>query len=208
MIFNTILDVNQITYKDVSRKANEFKDNIRNDVLNGSTLYYKQLSVSSPDKYKDPYKLQGIKGVLLWNAIVDKSMRMEFPAEVDIIPIPFDKFSDKGFTQFLNDPALFFNENMSNPKYKVLYTFYTKYPTEFSRMISTMKEHPNIWTKFPSSIAKPRAMVELPDWLKDIIDIDTIIHNNVNLINPILESVGVPIIKEKLGPMYTTLVTL
>jgi hypothetical protein len=75
-------------------------------------------------------------------------------------------------------------------------------------MISTMKEHPDIWTKFPSSIAKPRAMVELPEWLKDIIDIDTIIHNNVNLINPILESVGVPIIKEKLGPMYTTLVTL
>jgi hypothetical protein len=208
MIFNTILDVNQITYSDVLRNANKFKDDIRNDVLNGSTLYYRQMSVSSPDKYKDPYKLQGVKGVLLWNAIVDKSIRMEFPAEVDIIPIPFDKFSDKGFMQFLNDPAGFFNSNLNNPKYKILYSFYKKYPTEFSRMISTMQEHPNIWTKFPSSIAKPRAMVDLPDWLKDIIDIDTIIHNNVNLINPILESVGVPIIKEKLGPMYTTLVSL
>ena len=217
MIFNTILDVNQITYSDVLRKANEFKDNIRNDVLNGSTLYYKQLSVSSPDKYKDPYKLQGIKGVLLWNAIVDKSMRMEFPAEVDIIPIPFDKFGnskskdpyvDNAFTKFLKNPQEFFEKNANNPKYSTLYLFYTKYPTEFSRMISTMLEHPNIWTKFPSSIAKPRAMVELPDWLKDIIDVDTIIHNNVNLINPILESVGVPIINEKLGPMYTTLVSL
>lgn len=208
MIGNTILEVNQITYSDILRNANKFKDDIRNDVLNGSTLYYRQLSVSSPDKYKDPYKLQGVKGVLLWNAIVDKSMRMEFPSEVDIIPIPFDKFTDKGFVKFLENPAEFFNSNMSNPKYKTLYTFYSKYPTEFSRMISTMKEHPNIWTKFPSSIAKPRAMVELPDWLKDIIDIDAIIHNNINLINPILESVGVPIIKEKLGPMYTTMVSL
>ena len=208
MIGNTILEVNQITYSDILRNANKFKDDIRNDVLNGSTLYYRQLSVSSPDKYKDPYKLQGVKGVLLWNAIVDKSMRMEFPSEVDIIPIPFDKFTDKGFVKFLENPAEFFNSNMGNPKYKTLYTFYSKYPTEFSRMISTMKEHPNIWTKFPSSIAKPRAMVELPDWLKDIIDIDAIIHNNINLINPILESVGVPIIKEKLGPMYTTMVSL
>ena len=201
-------DENKITYSDVLRAANEYKDNIRKDVLAGSDIYYKQLSVSTPDKYKNPYSMQGIKGVLLWNAIVDRSMRMELPAEVDIIPIPFDKFSDKKFAEFLNDPAGFFNNNRNNSRYEVLYRFYTKYPTEFSRMISTMQEHPNIWTKFPSSIAKPRGMTDLPEWLKDIIDIDAIIHNNVNLINPILESVGIPIINEKLGPMYTTLVSL
>ena len=207
MLFNTILDVNKITYKDVLRSANEFKDNIKKDVLNGSNLYYRQLSVSTPDKYKNPYIMQGIKGVLLWNAIVEKEQRMELPAEVDIIPIPFDKFSEKKFTEFISDPAKFFNAN-GNTKYAPLYNFYMNYPTEFYRMISTMQEHPDIWKKFPTSIAKPRAMDELPDWLKSIIDIDAIIHTNVKLINPILEAVGIPIINEKLGPMYTTMINI
>ena len=208
MLFDTILDVNQISYGDVLRSANEFKENIKKDILNGSNLYYKQLSVSTPDKYKNPYSMQGIKGVLLWNAIVDKQDRMEFPTEVDIIPIPFDKFSDKKFKEFLNNPKAFFEVNGRDPKYSALYNFYSNHSEQFTRMIITMTEHPDIWTKFPSSIAKPRAMTELPDWLKDIIDIDTIVHNNVNLINPILESVGIPIINEKLGPMFTTLVSL
>lgn len=208
MLFNTILEVNQISYGDILRSANEFKNNIRKDILNGSNLYYKQLSVSSPDKYKNPYSMQGIKGVLLWNAIVEKHDRMEFPTEVDIIPIPFDKFSEKGFAEFLQNPRGFFNTHINDAKYKVIYGFYKNYNTEFCRMISTIQEHPDIWTKFPSSIAKPRSLTDLPDWLKYIIDIDSIVHNNVNLINPILESVGVPIINEKLGPMFTTLVSL
>lgn len=208
MLFNTILDVNQISYGDVLRSANEFKMNIRKDILNGSDLYYKQQSVSTPDKYKNPYSIQGIKGVLLWNAIVDKRDRMELPTEVDIIPIPFNKFSDKAFKEFIDDPKAFFIKRQGDVKYKVIYDFYTNYPEEFSRMIVTMKDHPDIWTKFPSSIAKPRALKDLPDWLKSIIDIDTIVHNNVNLINPILESVGIPIIQEKLGPMFSTLVSL
>ena len=208
MLFNTILNVNQISYGDVLRSANEFKMNIRKDILNGSDLYYKQQSVSTPDKYKNPYSIQGIKGVLLWNAIVDKRDRMELPTEVDIIPIPFNKFSDKAFKEFIDDPKAFFIKRQGDVKYKVIYDFYTNYPEEFSRMIVTMREHPDIWTKFPSSIAKPRALKDLPDWLKSIIDIDTIVHNNVNLINPILESVGIPIIQEKLGPMFSTLVSL
>ena len=208
MLFNTILDVNQISYGDVLRSANEFKTNIRKDILNGSDLYYKQQSVSTPDKYKNPYSIQGIKGVLLWNAIVDKRDRMELPTEVDIIPIPFNKFSDKAFKEFIDDPKAFFIKRQGDVKYKVIYDFYTNYPEEFSRMIVTMKEHPDIWTKFPSSIAKPRALKDLPDWLKSIIDIDTIVHNNVNLINPILESVGIPIIQEKLGPMFSTLISI
>lgn len=207
MLFNTILDVNKITYKDVLRSANEFKDNIRKDVLNGSDLYYRQLSVSTPDKYKNPYIMQGIKGVLLWNAIVEKDQRIELPAEVDIIPIPFDRFSEKKFPEFLKDPGAFFQMNNS-PKYSVLYNFYKNYPDEFSRMISTMREHPDIWKKFPTCVAKPRAMVDLPDWLKSIIDIDAIIHTNVKLINPILEAVGIPLINEKLGPMYTTMINI
>lgn len=208
IIFNTILDVNQITYKDVLRAANNFKANIKNDILAGSNLYYKQLSVSSPDKYKNPYIMQGVKGVLLWNAIVDKELRMEFPTEVDIIPIPLNKLGEKQFASLLENPAEFFANNANNPKCKVLYEFYKNHHTEFSRMISTMMEHPNIWKNFPSSIAKPRNMTDLPEWLKDIIDIDTIVHNNVNLINPILESIGIPIITEKLGPMYTTLTSI
>jgi hypothetical protein len=208
MIFNTLLDVNQISYGDVLRNANEFKDNIRTDILNGSNLYYKQLSVSSPEKYKNPYIMQGVKGVLFWNAIVPKEERMEFPAEVDIIPIPFNSMTNSQFDKLLENAEEFFETKNYKVKYNQIYNFYINYPKEFSRMIASMSSHRNIWKNFPSGIAKPRYMTEIPEWLKSIIDIDAIIHNNINLINPILESVGIPIINEKLGNMYSTLVEI
>ena len=209
MLFNTILDVNHISYGDILRAANNYKDNIRTDVMNGSNLYYRQLSVSTPDKYKNPYSMQGIIAVLFWNAIVDKADKMEFPVEVDIIPVSLNSSMSKAnFDKLMANPGEFFSNIHNVSTFRNVYNFYRDYPTEFSRMVATMQSHPDIWVKFPTSIAKPRAMVDLPDWLKSIIDVETIIHKNVNLINPILEAVGIPIINEKLGNMYSTLVSL
>jgi hypothetical protein len=116
--------------------------------------------------------------------------------------------SKANFDKLLANPGEFFSNIHNVSTFRNVYNFYRDYPTEFSRMVATMQSHPDIWVKFPTSIAKPRAMVDLPDWLKSIIDVETIIHKNVNLINPILEAVGIPIINEKLGNMYSTLVSL
>ena len=69
-----------------------------------------------------------------------------------------------------------------------------------------MRENSDIWTKIPSGIAKPRALTELPDWLKSIINVTQIEANVINLVNPVVESLGVNIAKTKVGPMYTTIV--
>ena len=41
-----------------------------------------------------------------------------------------------------------------------------------------------------TSIAKPRNLTELPDWIKDMIDINKITNNIISLINPVLEPLG------------------
>lgn len=220
IINDYILNVKQISLVDVLRACNKFKADIRTEILSGSNLYYRQLSVAKPDKYKNPWSNQGVKGVLLWNAIVDDTDTIELPAEVDIIPITIctlshssettsdhaPKRGGKGTTQqFVSmDPEEFFS--LYGDKHKALYQFYRDFPVEFERMRQAMRENSDIWTKIPSGIAKPRALTELPDWLKSIINVTQIEANVINLVNPVVESLGVNIAKTKVGPMYTTIV--
>ena len=69
-----------------------------------------------------------------------------------------------------------------------------------------MRDPDHEWKTPPKSIAKPRNLIDLPPWLVSIIDIESIEANNVNLINPILESLGSVLLTSKAGPMYSTVV--
>ena len=209
IINSTILDVKQINMVDVYKAADKFRIKIREDIMAGSNIYYKQSSVSKPDKYKNPYSMQGIKGTMVWNAImVDE--KMELPAEVDIIPITLNTgITEKRFREeFLVDPEQFF---INNPKLitkaKPMYDFMNNYPVEFKLLLDNfMRDTTHEWKTPPNCIAKPRNLVELPQWLKSIIDVESIEANNVNLINPILESLGSVLLTSKAGPMYSTIV--
>jgi hypothetical protein len=209
IINTTILDVKQINMIDVYKAADKFKLSIREDIMAGSNIYYKQLSVSKPDKYKNPYSMQGIKGVMVWNAIMTDN-KMELPAEVDIIPITLDTgITTKRFREeFLIDPEQFFIDNPKLvTKAKPMYDFMHNYPVEFQLLLDNfMRDPDHEWKTPPKSIAKPRNLIDLPPWLVSIIDIESIEANNVNLINPILESLGSVLLTSKAGPMYSTVV--
>lgn len=209
IVNETLLDVDQIDIKEVYRAADAFKRDIADNIKNGSNIYYKQLSVSKPDKYALPYQNQGICGTLAWNAVMVDS-KITLPAEVDMVPITLAEglTSEKRFREFIEDPEAFFE---NNPKFKIkaspMYNFMKDYPVEFNLLLDNlMRMTEKEWKKPPAFVAKPRYLTDIPDWLASIINVDKIISNNVNLINPILQSLGSVIIKSKTGPMYTTLV--
>ena len=222
IINETILDVEQISIADVLRACDEFKMQMRNDIMNGSNTYYKQLSVAKPDKYKNPYSNQGKKGVLLWNVLSDEPI--ELPAEVDMIKIKLcrdgylsnasndpnkvSKVTLERWRLFVNDPEEFFKNNDNLVRCEGLYNLYTNYPDKFYRLVKDLNEKPDLWKTMPTAIAKPRALDEIPEWLKPLIDINSIEMSVINLINPIVESLGVTTIETKSGPTYTTLVEL
>lgn len=222
IINSTLLDVKSINVVDVLRACEQFKADIRNDIMSGSNLYYKQLSVAKADKYKNPYSHQGLKGVAIWN-VLSENNKIDLPAEVDIIKIKLckdgylmgtgvdpNKVSAKGLERwrlFLNDPKAFFSNNENVLRCEGLYTLYTKYPKQFAAIIDSIQSSPKWWASMPSAIAKPRALEELPDWLRELIDIDAIEASVISLINPIMESLGVRTIETKNGPVYSTYVS-
>ena len=194
-------------------ECDKFKEKIRQDIANGSNIYYRQLSVSVASRYKLPYSNQGVKGSIIWNAFTqdDANVKIELPAEVDIIPINlFEGFTDKSYTKFLEDPVIFYQDPKNLNKRHNLYEFINKYPERFEYFLSGFVNNSNIPEEVRyrpiTSIAKPRYLTDLPDWILDIVHNDAIESGVINLINPIMQSLGSVLLNSKTGPMYSTIV--
>lgn len=210
IIERCIIKPEQIDICDIYRECDAFKEKIRNDINSGSNLYYRQLSVSVASRYKLPYSNQGVKGTIVWNAF-NPDNTIELPAEVDIIPINlFEGFTDKAFEKFLKDPITFYQDPKNLNKQQNLYNFMKKYPVQFDlfmqRFINNKNLPEEVRYKPITSIAKPRYLSELPEWLPSIIDTEKIESTVINLVNPIMESLGSVLLKGKTGPMYSTIV--
>ena len=210
IIERCIIQPEQVNISDIYKECDTFKDKIRNDIKSGSNLYYRQLSVSVASRYKLPYSNQGVKGTIVWNAFNPDNI-IELPAEVDIVPINlFEGFTEKSFEKFLDDPVTFYQDPKNLNKQQNLYNFMKKYPRQFELFMDGYINNRNlpdeVRHKIVTSIAKPRYLSELPEWLPMIIDNEKIESTVINLINPIMESLGSVLLKGKTGPMYSTIV--
>ena len=210
IIERCIIQPEQVNISDIYKECDAFKDKIRDDIKSGSNLYYRQLSVSVASRYKLPYSNQGVKGTIVWNAFNPDNI-IELPAEVDIVPINlFEGFTEKSFEKFLDDPVTFYQDPKNLNKQQNLYNFMKKYPRQFELFMDGYVNNKNlpdeVRHKIVTSIAKPRYLSELPEWLPMIIDNEKIESTVINLINPIMESLGSVLLKGKTGPMYSTIV--
>ena len=105
-----------------------------------------------------------------------------------------------------DDPEGFFNSKQGE-KAVHMRNFYYNYPEIFNNYRTYILLNPkityredivdekgkvtsNYHTLVMTSIAKPRNLTELPDWIKDMIDINKITNNIISLINPVLEPLG------------------
>ena len=193
-----ILLPEQINVRKIIGDVLAFKDHIREEIMNGKSEYFKQGSISIQERYADPYRIQGIKGVLLWNVLCPNQL-INLPAEVDIIPIKLYY----GYTEKRIEAIRRFGPRPSesdqlrefkDQKMRYLIEFALSYPDEYEYFYHGFINSNNVrMAKMDVNVlAKPRALPseELPKWFGFIIDDEKIINDAVSLINPVMESTG------------------
>lgn len=173
IIEHNILLADEVNVAEIIRKINSFKDMIKTSFLNGELTYLNLLSVKDPEAYKAPYSNQGIKGVIVWNAVYpDKQISL--PDKVLLVKVTYptekkflaskDLFGDVGDVLL---EEIFHNKN---------------------ELISK----PGL-----TNVCIPQNIDKLPDWIIRTMDIDTMVDDIVSKFNPILESLGNVTIKTR-----------
>jgi len=168
-----ILKAESIDVEDIFLKLVRFKNELKRSIKSGESTYYKQATVQTAENYAVPFSTQGYKSVYLWNTLCP-SYFIDLPMDVDIIPI----------------------RDLS--KKKNLEWFSKKYPNEYEILREKILENENkaIREMKLNYIAKPKNDdLELPEWFEDLIDSDKIINDTITLFHPVMESLGMNILK-------------
>ena len=179
---NEILSAETIDMQKILMMLNQFKQEIRRSMLAGESMFFKQASVNPPKHYANPLQISGIKGVMLWNALCPE-YAIELPANIDLIPIR--NLATEKNRQWLKD----------------------SYPTVYDRLEREIfnNRNPKIAEMTLNVIARPRnSNVPMPDWLMDVMDVDSIVNSTMKLIIPIMESLGLKIQKPTSNKQFLT----
>ena len=191
-----ILRAEKIDVEKIYRDVLLLKDEIDQSMKNGESTFFKQATVQIVDYYKNPYSTQGVIAVLLWNSL-NPEYAMELPTDCDIIPI----------------------KDISGPKYDAtrkkyvwrnedfVMEFKEKFPIAYENLDKLIYNNPNqlIREMGLTSIAKPKnTEIPLPEWFSFLIDSNKVSLDALNLISPILKSLGLNGLKTDASTEYMT----
>ena len=221
-----ILTPDNISPREVLRAIMLFDKQIRNDLENGDTKYYKQANIKRIEEYDNPFSIQGIKAVTLWN-ILNPEYQIQLPSDVDIVPMRWENGrKTRENPKVLKDNFVYCGQKTKTSKdgqsiqvevYQdndtpVLRELQEKYPETYRVLNEKIfhNERMDIRKMGIQWMAKPKnPNIPVPDWYYDFLDTDTIVDDALKLYNPVLKSIGlnVPEISTNKSH-YTNMVSL
>ena len=156
----------------VIRRLNDLSTMIRDSITRGETKYARPMSIKNPDAYKEPLSEMGVRAVMVHNyAIPDDPI--ELPEYVKVFKIKMDKLSDIECIKSIN-PQVY-----DNLKTKVFESSNAKIKKGFNACAIQQTEE------------------VAPDWLIPLIDVETIVQDNLKSFFPVLRSLGFDIINTR-----------
>ena len=191
-----ILRAEKIDVEGIYSKVLDLKAEIEESLLKGESQFFKQANVQILEHYKEPYSQQGPVAVMLWNCL-NPQYAMELPTDCDIVPIheitgpKYEKSRGKVIW----------------PNEKYVMEFKEKFPEAYARLERDIYNNPNeeIRKMGLTSIAKPKnSDVPIPDWLSFLMDYEKVVQDDLNLIAPILKSLGLNGLKTNASTEYIT----
>lgn len=186
-----ILRSDKINVSELYRILLRFRDEMKEEILNGDTKFYKQASVKAIENYKTPWSTQGVVAVHVWNTFNPDYM-MELPVDCNIVPI-------KEFTAMKRSVV---NQVGNKKETSHVYNFYEnknvvwlqeKYPSYFELFREQIIESPNpdIRKMSIKYMAVPKNdEIPLPAFFKDIVNVEKILVDAQSLFSPLMESLG------------------
>ena len=138
---------------------------IYTDLQSGSKKYYKPLVVKSIDNYTDPLKIQGIKGSIVWNHV-----RCDLPG------LDLQERNAVDIAKVLMTPESLEKIRLDYPEH---YEKFFELVDLEKNMKVEGKPVKDLFRGKITAIAIPKD-VEVPEWLKPLIDYTQIINDNMN----------------------------
>jgi len=171
LVKEKLLYVDNIDVSEILRELEAFREIIHRSLLNGEKKFLLPKSVKELEAYEDPYKEQGVRGILVWNLLYpDNSISL--PEKVDIVKVKLDTEAQLEKLKRINKE------------------FYEK----IDKHIFNNKNE-KIAKKGVQVIAIPRNIPKIPDWILEFIDYETIILDNISKFYSVLESLWIETIK-------------
>lgn len=207
--YEDILTPDKINIEEILIKVMLFEQNMKDLIRHGDRRFFKQSNLKAQKEYENPYSIQGIKAVLLWNTL-NPDYAIQLPTDVDIIPINLEKGRKKVQAKPGQEiePSVWImpigiDTKTGKMKYmnnsgREMVAFAEKYPVQFQALSESILTNPNtaISSMGLNYIAMPKnSEIPFPDWLRDIIDVDKIVNDALNLFNPIMKSLGIHLVK-------------
>lgn len=166
----------KISLRDTYKTIHDFQVRMTKEIKEGDMGYLKRsIRVKTPDAYANPMRIGQSKAVYVWNQVVPDKDRIDLPATVTLVKV---KLQDK------RDLAALEN-----------------WPKIYDRFVKLFDTNPEIgeWTdkdgkvqkaKGIKAIALPGELDEVPDWVLAIIDVDTLVSDNMALFTQLQKPLG------------------
>ena len=191
-----ILRAEHIDVEGIYEKVLTLQKEIEQSLVEGESRFFKQATVQIVDHYANPYSTQGIVAVLLWNALCPE-YAMDLPTDCDICPI--HELTGPSFDKARNKQVW--------PNEEFCMEFKEKFPEPYARLEREIygSENDLVRRMNLTSIAKPKNTdVPIPEWFSFLIDYDKIVQDDIKLISPILNSLGLKNLKTNATTEYIT----
>lgn len=172
IIKKRLIGVNKISIPDILNDLTNLEEIVIDSLKNGEKKYLIPKSVKEEGAYKDGLALreQGFRAVCIWNILYPDNA-LELPVKTDIIKLTLDKD---------------FELDRLKKEYPDIYRIIDEKILNNINLELASKKVP--------VIAIPRNM-DIPDWVITFIDYDTITVDVLKKFYPVLESLGLELVK-------------
>ena len=204
ILMEDILKAPEINQLQVIKDIIIFEKQIVNSVRSGSKEYFKPAKIKSTSSYDDPMRNQGIKGAVAWNAIRQgtsiEGLDLNERNAIDIAKVKINRLTAENikdsFPEIYNNIINLFDQDDNDPN---------AYTVETDKKTGKEKKKDNrVFKGSIDAISIPKD-TQIPDWLKEFIDYDTIVEDNIKGFP--YESIGIQRL-DKNHVTYTNIIKL
>ena len=174
----------EISLDDTYRTIDAFQRRINEDIANGDMDYLKRsIRVKSADAYKFPMSSGQYRAVEMWNRIMeDERDHIQLPATVTLVKVLLRNMQDVAklapWPEIYNRVAYLFENDedvIGDTK---------------ENMRKRLEEGKSFHPKGIRTLALPEDYDEVPDWVLAIIDVETLVEDNMKLFNQLYRPLG------------------
>ena len=177
ILINELLqpDDGKISLRRTYETIYNFQKEMADKISHGDMGYLKRaIKVKSPDAYANPMSNGNYKAVYVWNRTHGEKEQIEFPAIVTLVKVQLRNKADVAKLE--------------------------QWPEIYQKMMDLFENDPEIGDymedgklvkgKGIKSIALPPELEEVPEWVLPIIDVETLVNDNMKLMTQIFRPLG------------------